>query len=52
MSEVFFEKPNLLQRHYPAVYAQMRLYYRQDPVTRSPSRKAARAHTRKKCSLF
>ncbi len=35
MSEVFFEKPKLLQLHYPAVYAQLRLYYRQDPVTRS-----------------
>ncbi len=38
MSEVFFEKPKLLQRHYPAVYAQLRLYYRQDPVTRSTPR--------------
>ena len=34
MSEVFFAKPGLLQRHYPAVYAQLKKYYRQDPVTR------------------
>lgn len=34
LSEVFFERPDLLQRHYAAVYAQMRLYYRQDPLTR------------------
>ncbi len=34
MSEVFFERPGLLQRHYPSVYAQLGLYYRQDPVRR------------------
>lgn len=34
MSEVFFEKPALLQRHYPGVYTQLKKYYRQDPVTR------------------
>ena len=34
MSEVFFEKPRLLQRNYPSVYAQLKLYYRQDPITR------------------
>jgi Mlc titration factor MtfA (ptsG expression regulator) len=34
MSEVFFERPDLLDQHYPSVYAQMRLYYRQDPLAR------------------
>ncbi len=34
MSEVFFERPDLLDRHYPAVYAQLRKYYRQDPLFR------------------
>lgn len=34
MSEVFFERPDLLDRRYPSVYAQMRLYYRQDPLAR------------------
>ncbi len=34
MSEVFFERPDLLDRHYPAVYAQLRKYYRQDPLIR------------------
>jgi len=31
-SEVFFEAPDLLQAEYPAVYAQLRLFYRQDPL--------------------
>ena len=31
-SEVFFEAPGLLQAEYPAVYAQLRQFYRQDPV--------------------
>lgn len=34
LSEVFFEKPAVLQRHYAAIYEQMRLYYRQDPLLR------------------
>ena len=33
-SEVFFERPDVLQRHYAAVYEQLRQYYRQDPLTR------------------
>ncbi len=33
-SEVFFERPRLMQQHYPAVYDQFRQYYRQDPLTR------------------
>jgi Mlc titration factor MtfA (ptsG expression regulator) len=32
MSEAFFETPLLLQAEYPAVYAQLRRYYRQDPA--------------------
>jgi Mlc titration factor MtfA (ptsG expression regulator) len=34
MSEAFFETPELLREEYPAVYAQLRLYYRQDPAGR------------------
>jgi Mlc titration factor MtfA (ptsG expression regulator) len=34
LSEVFFERPDLLQRHYAAIYQQMRQYYRQDPLAR------------------
>jgi len=34
LSEVFFERPDLLQHHYAAVYEQLRQYYRQDPLTR------------------
>lgn len=33
-SEVFFEDPPRLLTHYPAVYAQLRLFYRQDPAAR------------------
>lgn len=35
LSEIFFERPDLLQRYYESVYAQLRLYYRQDPLTAS-----------------
>lgn len=35
-SEVFFEAPDLLQAEYPAVYAQLRLFYRQDPAAALP----------------
>lgn len=31
-SEVFFEAPDLLQAEYPAVYGQLRRFYRQDPL--------------------
>jgi len=34
MSEVFFERPDVLMAHYPAVHAQLRQYYRQDPLQR------------------
>lgn len=33
-SEYFFEQPALLKHIYPEVYAQMRLFYRQDPADR------------------
>jgi Mlc titration factor MtfA (ptsG expression regulator) len=33
-SEMFFEVPDLLVDIYPAVYAQMRQFYRQDPLAR------------------
>ena len=34
LSEVFFEQPDLLKQHYPAVYHQLCLYYRQDTLQR------------------
>ncbi len=34
LSEVFFERPAIIQRHYPAVYDQLKQYYRQDPLAR------------------
>ncbi len=34
LTEVFFEMPALLAGEYPAVYAQMKLFYRQDPLAR------------------
>jgi hypothetical protein len=34
LSEVFFEIPDLLQDEFPAVYDQLRRFYRQDPVAR------------------
>lgn len=33
-SEAFFETPGLLHDEYPAVYAQLRAFYRQDPLAR------------------
>jgi hypothetical protein len=33
-SEYFFELPHLLRREYPDVYAQLALFYRQDPTAR------------------
>ena len=37
-SEVFFEAPDLLLAEYPAVYAQMKQFYRQDPASSSALR--------------
>lgn len=34
LSEAFFEQPGLLAAEYPAVYAQLAAFYRQDPRTR------------------
>ena len=36
LSEYFFEAPHWVARDYPAVYAQLRLFYRQDPAARLP----------------
>ena len=36
-SETFFELPDVLQAAYPAVYGQLRAFYRQDPLARLPS---------------
>lgn len=37
LSEVFFVRPAILAQVYPAVYQQMRLFYRQDPLVRLPT---------------
>jgi Mlc titration factor MtfA (ptsG expression regulator) len=34
LSELFFELPAVLDQAYPSVYAQLALYYRQDPLSR------------------
>ena len=34
LSENFFEGPDVVHREYPALYALLRTYYRQDPLTR------------------
>ena len=34
MTELFFEDPRRLQEHYPAIYDELRRFYRQDPVKR------------------
>jgi Mlc titration factor MtfA (ptsG expression regulator) len=34
LSEVFFERPGIIKQHSAAVYQQLRLYYRQDPLSR------------------
>ena len=34
MSEAFFETPALLRDEYPAFYAQLTVFYRQDPASR------------------
>jgi Mlc titration factor MtfA (ptsG expression regulator) len=34
ISEYFFSSPEILKQHYPAVYEQLQLYYRQDPWLR------------------
>ncbi len=34
LSEVFFERPDVIQKHYTNVYTQLKLYYQQDPLSR------------------
>ncbi|MFV2057506.1 MAG: zinc-dependent peptidase [Thiohalomonadales bacterium] len=36
LSEVFFERPEVIQQHYRKIYGLLRLYYRQDPLVRLP----------------
>ena len=36
MSEVFFETPALLEAEYPAFYALLRVFYRQNPAAAGP----------------
>jgi MtfA peptidase len=36
LSEAFFELPDVVQQEYPGVYEQLSLFYRQDPLARSP----------------
>lgn len=33
-SEVFFERPAIIHKHYPDIYRQLSLYYRQSPIDR------------------
>ena len=34
LSEVFFERPSIIKKHYPDIYQQLILYYRQSPIDR------------------
>lgn len=34
LSEVFFERPDIVMHRYPAIYGELRLFYRQDPLAR------------------
>ncbi len=34
LSEVFFADPRLLHGEYPSVYQLLRMFYRQDPISR------------------
>lgn len=34
LSEVFFERPSILKKHYADIYEQLRKYYKQDPFIR------------------
>ena len=34
VSETFFERPQMLERAYPAIYSQLSLFFRQDPLGR------------------
>lgn len=34
LSEVFFERPAIIIKHYPDIYKQLSLYYRQSPIDR------------------
>lgn len=34
LSEVFFERPSIINKHYPDIYKQLSLYYRQSPLDR------------------
>jgi Mlc titration factor MtfA (ptsG expression regulator) len=36
MSEAFFELPRVVAAEYPTLYAQLRLFYKQDPLARLP----------------
>lgn len=46
MSETFFESPLVVRDTYPDVYAQLALFYRQDPAARLASPAARRARAR------
>lgn len=40
ISEYFFEKPSLVEQHYPVVYALLKAFYQQDPLKRLHRSKA------------
>jgi Mlc titration factor MtfA (ptsG expression regulator) len=43
-SEYFFSAPDVLQEQYPQVYAQLQLFYRQDPLARLRALQASDPH--------
>ena len=45
LSENFFELPDLVNREYPALYALLRSYYRQDPLSRLTNSSTAQSTT-------
>ena len=45
LSENFFELPDLVNREYPALYALLRSYYRQDPLSRLTKSSTAQSTT-------
>jgi len=46
LSEIFFERPDLLQDYYPAVYGLLRRYYRQHPLQRLGGIRGSAKHDR------
>ena len=43
VSESFFEQPQVVAAEYPALYAQLALFYRQDPLARAQAAGSSRS---------